>query len=208
MHRKNIHQAPACEGLLIRTTGVLLGVSVPVPFPCQKHTHVSSLCHFLPFVPGALHKDMNNRVCFQMKHNENLCNRKPFQMLNHVCGTGGGEGEGKSSVWSTIREKETRTSFLGRVEWVGFCVANVSGGVVGDLAGFVAATYMRGIPFVQVLFVVLCKVNCFFLCACDLTGLVCDASSSYLQPDVFARDGCVSCNMEIVILFFPQTLFN
>ncbi|HLO01718.1 MAG TPA: 3-dehydroquinate synthase [Symbiobacteriaceae bacterium] len=30
------------------------------------------------------------------------------------------------------------------------CIIALGGGVVGDLAGFVAATYMRGIPFVQV----------------------------------------------------------
>jgi pentafunctional AROM polypeptide len=30
------------------------------------------------------------------------------------------------------------------------CVIALGGGVVGDLAGFVAATYMRGVPFVQV----------------------------------------------------------
>src|SRR6202007_2318827 len=36
-----------------------------------------------------------------------------------------------------------------RLERKSFIVA-LGGGVVGDLAGFVAATYLRGIPFVQV----------------------------------------------------------
>jgi pentafunctional AROM polypeptide len=30
------------------------------------------------------------------------------------------------------------------------CIIALGGGVVGDLAGFIAATYMRGIPFVQI----------------------------------------------------------
>ena len=31
------------------------------------------------------------------------------------------------------------------------CMIALGGGVVGDLVGFVAATYMRGVPFIQVI---------------------------------------------------------
>jgi 3-dehydroquinate synthase len=49
--------------------------------------------------------------------------------------------ETKAKIESTLLKKG-----LGRKT----CIIAVGGGVVGDLAGFVAATYMRGIPYIQV----------------------------------------------------------
>ena len=68
-------------------------------------------------------------------------------------------GEGRSNVY-TIRPgeeqktRETWTSLTDSLLRDGYgrdtAVVALGGGVVGDLAGFLAATYMRGVPYVQV----------------------------------------------------------
>ncbi len=56
-----------------------------------------------------------------------------------------GESQKTRDTWSRITD-ELFAAHFGRDS----AVVALGGGVVGDLAGFVAATFMRGIPFVQV----------------------------------------------------------
>lgn len=56
-----------------------------------------------------------------------------------------GEESKTRETWSNLTDRMLADGF-GRDT----LVVAVGGGVVGDLAGFVAATYMRGVPFVQV----------------------------------------------------------
>ncbi len=65
-------------------------------------------------------------------------------------------GEGSKSLKSV--EKCYDQLAAHRLERKSFIIA-LGGGVVGDLAGFVAATYLRGIPFVQVPTTLLAQVD-------------------------------------------------
>jgi len=56
-----------------------------------------------------------------------------------------GERNKSRATWSDLTDRLLRAGF-GRDS----CLIAMGGGVTGDLAGFVAATYMRGIPVVQV----------------------------------------------------------
>ena len=56
-----------------------------------------------------------------------------------------GEGNKTAAQWAVLLERLGSLGF-GRDG----CVVAVGGGVTGDLAGFVAATFARGVPFVQV----------------------------------------------------------
>ncbi len=65
---------------------------------------------------------------------------------------------GETSKRITVVEKCYDQLAAHRLERKSFIVA-LGGGVVGDLAGFVAATYLRGIPFVQVPTTLLAQVD-------------------------------------------------
>jgi len=56
-----------------------------------------------------------------------------------------GEASKTRPVWSTVTDRMLDDG-VGRDG----CILALGGGVIGDLAGFVAATYMRGIPVVQI----------------------------------------------------------
>ncbi len=55
-----------------------------------------------------------------------------------------GEAHKTRATWATLTDALLEAG-LGR----DCCVVSLGGGVVGDVAGFVAATYLRGVPFVQ-----------------------------------------------------------
>lgn len=67
---------------------------------------------------------------------------------------------GDGERFKTLRTAETLYKFLieQKVERSDFIVA-LGGGVVGDLAGFVAATYLRGIKFVQIPTTLLAQID-------------------------------------------------
>ncbi len=70
-----------------------------------------------------------------------LADVAPTQLITFPAG----ERHKTRKTWSTITDKMLDAG-VGRDG----AVIAVGGGVVGDIAGFVAATYMRGIPYVQV----------------------------------------------------------
>src|SRR3954471_10322025 len=77
-------------------------------------------------------------------------------------------GEGRTRLYTIPAGEENKTreswnaltdSLLGDGFGRDSAIVALGGGVVGDLAGFVAATYMRGIPFIQVPTTLLSQVD-------------------------------------------------
>jgi 3-dehydroquinate synthase len=66
-------------------------------------------------------------------------------MAPRVITVAGGEGRKTRETWAQVTDALLTDGF-GRDS----AIVALGGGVIGDLAGFVAATFMRGIPYVQV----------------------------------------------------------
>ncbi|MBI2541085.1 3-dehydroquinate synthase [Candidatus Woesearchaeota archaeon] len=74
-----------------------------------------------------------------------LKNLQDDEINSHLISFSAGEKSKSRKTKERIEDEMLRLG-LGR----GTCIIALGGGVVGDLAGFVAATYMRGIPYIQV----------------------------------------------------------
>ena len=98
------------------------------------------------------------------------------------------------------------------------CIVALGGGVVGDLTGFAAATYLRGIPFVQVPTTVLAAVDSSVggKTAIDLSAgknlcgafyqpslVLCDTDTLNTLPEEIFRDGCAEV-IKYGVLYDPR----
>lgn len=98
------------------------------------------------------------------------------------------------------------------------CIIALGGGVVGDLAGFAAATYLRGIAYIQVPTTLLAMVDSSVggKTGIDLqagknlagafyqpTAVICDTDTLSTLPEEIFRDGCAEV-IKYAVLFDPQ----
>ena len=98
------------------------------------------------------------------------------------------------------------------------CIVALGGGVVGDLAGFAAATYLRGIPYIQVPTTLLAMVDSSVggktgidlplgknLCGAfhQPSAVICDLDVLTTLPNELFRDGCAEI-IKYALLFDPE----
>ncbi len=102
------------------------------------------------------------------------------------------------------------------------CVIALGGGVVGDVAGFSAACYLRGIPYIQVPTTLMAMVDSSVggKTAIDLPAgknlcgafhqpslVLCDTDTLQSLPKAVFRDGCAEV-MKCAMLFDPALFFH
>lgn len=98
------------------------------------------------------------------------------------------------------------------------CIVALGGGVVGDVAGFAAATYLRGIPYIQIPTSLLAMVDSSVggktgidlpagknLCGAFYhpETVICDTEVLNTLPDAVFRDGCAEI-IKYAVLFDPE----
>jgi len=141
---------------------------------------------------------------------KNSLEQAGFQVVNYVFPAGESSKNGATylSVLNFLAENQlTRTD----------CIIALGGGVVGDLAGFAAATYLRGIDYIQVPTTLLAAVDSSVggKTAIDLPAgknlagcfyqpklVVCDINTLNTLPAPIFRDGCAEV-IKYGVLFDP-----
>jgi len=141
---------------------------------------------------------------------DSLCNAG-FDVVNYVflAGESSKNGTVYLDILNFLAEKEvTRTD----------CLIALGGGVVGDMTGFVAATYLRGIPFIQLPTTLLAAVDSSVggKTAIDLPAgknlagafyqpklVLCDTDTLHTLPEDIFRDGCAEV-IKYGILYDPD----
>ena len=134
-----------------------------------------------------------------------------FQPVSYVfpAGEASKNGETYLSLLNFLAESHLTRSDL---------IVALGGGVVGDLAGFAAATYLRGIGFIQVPTTLLAAVDSSVggKTAIDLPAgknlagafcqpvlVLCDIDTLHTLPEDIFRDGCAEI-IKYAILFSPE----
>lgn len=106
----------------------------------------------LPYIKGnkvAVITDANVNALYGGALNEHLKNKSVYTYV-----VGAGETSKSKEVYFDLTERLLKDGFTRADTVIAF-----GGGVVGDLAGFVASTYMRGINFIQVPTTILSAVD-------------------------------------------------
>ncbi len=134
-----------------------------------------------------------------------------FSVVNFVfpAGEASKNGETYLSILNFLAENQlTRTD----------CLVALGGGVVGDITGFAAATYLRGIPYIQVPTTLLAAVDSSVggktaidlpagknLCGafCQPSLVLCDTDTLLTLPEDIFLDGCAEV-IKYGILYDPQ----
>ena len=140
----------------------------------------------------------------------------------HLCGKGTLVGYYVFPAGETSKNTENFLELLNFLSVNEFtrsdCIIALGGGVVGDLAGFAAATYLRGIPYIQMPTSLLAMVDSSVggktgidlpagknLCGAfyQPEAVICDTDVLNTLPEEVFRDGCAEV-IKYAVLFDPQ----
>ena len=136
-----------------------------------------------------------------------------FSVYSYVF-TPGESSKNGTTYWNLLNHLATAS--LTRTD----CLVALGGGVVGDLTGFAAATYLRGVPYVQVPTTLLAMVDSSVggktgidlpsgknLCGAFYQpwAVLCDTDTLQTLPESHFRDGCAEM-IKYGVLFDPDLM--